>query len=169
MWKCFKTVIVEVFHSDNLKKEKQSDQCGSVSKQSLSKCFTVPIWKRVAKRSMWKCFKTVIVKVFQSDNLKTGSKVINVEVFQNSHCQSVLKWQPEKRVAKWSMWKCFKKVIVKVFQWQPVKGKQSDHCRVFQNSHCQSVSQWQPVKGSKVIIVEVFWKSHYQNVSQMTT
>ena len=69
MWKCFKTFIVKVFQSDNLKKEKQSDQCGNVS---------------------------VIVEVFHSDNLKKGSKVINVEMFQNSHCQSVSQWQPEK-------------------------------------------------------------------------
>ena len=67
MWNCFKTVIVKVFHSDNLEK-------GS-------------------KVIMWKCF---IVKVFHSDNLKMGRKVINVEMFQNSHCHSVSQRQPKK-------------------------------------------------------------------------
>ena len=117
---------------------------------------------------MWKCFKTVIVKVFQSDNLKKGSKGVNVEVFQNSHCQSVSQWQSKKRVAKWSLWKCFKTVIVKVFHSDNLeKGGKVIIVEVFQNSHCQSVSQWQREKGSKEINVgSVFQNNHCQSVSK---
>ena len=46
------------------------------------------------------------------------------------------------------MWKCFKTVIVKVFQSDNLKtGSNVIIVEVFQNSHCQSVSQWQPKKG----------------------
>ena len=68
MWKCFKTVIVKVFHSDKLKKS--------------SKVIHVEVFQNSHCQSV------------QSDNLKKGSKEMIVEVFQNSHCQSVSKWQP---------------------------------------------------------------------------
>ena len=51
----------------------------------------------------------------------------------------------QKKVAKWAMWKCFKTVIVKVFQSDNLsKGSKVIHVEVFQMSHCQSFSQWQP-------------------------
>ena len=56
MWKCFKTVIVKVFHSDNLEKG--------------SKVIIVQVFQ-------------IIVKVFHSDP-KKGSKVIKVEVSKQS-------------------------------------------------------------------------------------
>ena len=63
------------------------------------------------------------------------------------------------------MWKCFKTVIVKVFQSHNLnKGSKVIIVEVFQNSHCQSVSQWQPKKVAKwskwkcfkTVIVKVF-------------
>ena len=58
--------------------QSQSDQSGSVSKQSLSKCFIVTAWKKGSK--------VIHVEVFEvaSNNLKKGSKVIIVDVSKQS-------------------------------------------------------------------------------------
>ena len=79
-----------MFYSNKLKRVAKVISCRNVSKQLLSKCFTMTTWKREAK-------------------------AINVEMFQNSSSQSVWKRQPLERVGKRSLWKCFKPVIVKVF------------------------------------------------------